>query len=161
MIYETLKERRLNLGLTQAQLSQFSGVSVPTIQNIEAGRANVEWSTLSALVDSLGLELSWHSVAPQWAELYLCGLPISYEGTPAKGSPSLDRLNRAVAKLLPAELDDRERVALESLALALANHFKESFRSYRRIYQPWIPKLVTDKHIKLYRIARAKLSEYL
>ncbi|PIS11624.1 MAG: XRE family transcriptional regulator, partial [Bdellovibrio sp. CG10_big_fil_rev_8_21_14_0_10_47_8] len=39
-IAEQVRSLRLSLGLTQSQLATLAKVSLPTIQNIEAGRAN-------------------------------------------------------------------------------------------------------------------------
>jgi transcriptional regulator with XRE-family HTH domain len=53
-----LKERRLGLGLVQAELAALTGISVHSLSNIESGRANPSLEVLEPLLDCLGLELS-------------------------------------------------------------------------------------------------------
>jgi y4mF family transcriptional regulator len=56
-IVEFIKQRRLLLGITQQDLADFSGVSLRTIREIEAGKANPSIETLNSIVDVLGLEI--------------------------------------------------------------------------------------------------------
>ncbi|KAA6307830.1 hypothetical protein EZS27_040497 [termite gut metagenome] len=56
-IFEFIKQRRLLLGITQQDLADFSGVSLRTIGEIEAGKANPSIKTLNSMVDVLGLEI--------------------------------------------------------------------------------------------------------
>lgn len=53
-----LRERRKSLGLTQKELSRFSGVSIHAISDIESGKANPTLETLNAIADTLGLEIT-------------------------------------------------------------------------------------------------------
>jgi y4mF family transcriptional regulator len=56
-IVEFIKQRRLLLGITQQDLAVFSGVSLRTIGEIEAGKANPSIETLNRIVEGLGLEI--------------------------------------------------------------------------------------------------------
>ncbi|OYN90480.1 transcriptional regulator [Parenemella sanctibonifatiensis] len=53
-----LRERRRDLGLTQAELADLADVSERFVRAVEAGKATVRVDKLGALVDTLGLELS-------------------------------------------------------------------------------------------------------
>jgi len=57
MHYTIIKERRVLLGLTQRDLSDYTGLSLRIIKSIEAGKANPSVATLSKIADVLGLEL--------------------------------------------------------------------------------------------------------
>jgi y4mF family transcriptional regulator len=57
-IAETIKKRRQQLGLSQHELSEMSGVAPRTIVNLESGKASINLKNLSQLADILGMELS-------------------------------------------------------------------------------------------------------
>lgn len=54
-----IAERRLELRLTQANLSEISGVRQSEISKIESGKANPTFATLSAIAASLGSEVTF------------------------------------------------------------------------------------------------------
>lgn len=54
---ELLKERRNFLSITQKELSEISGVTLRKLVDIENGNANPTFSTLSKLLDVLGLKI--------------------------------------------------------------------------------------------------------
>lgn len=71
-ISKKLKQQRKFLKLTQDALSERSGISRPTISNIENNKLdNVSIRTLDRLLESLGLELSVteRSMMPNLEEL--------------------------------------------------------------------------------------------
>jgi transcriptional regulator with XRE-family HTH domain len=51
-------------------------VSLPTIQNIEAGRANPELETIQKLLHVLGIETQWTARKVDWDFLSTCGVPL-------------------------------------------------------------------------------------
>lgn len=55
--YSIIKERRTLLGLTQQDLSDYTGLSVRIIKSIETGKGNPSVGTLNKIADILGLEL--------------------------------------------------------------------------------------------------------
>lgn len=65
MIYWTmdlkdiLKERRNVLSLSQHDLAEMAQVGVATVKDIERGKANPSLSTLSKILDVLGLEIEY------------------------------------------------------------------------------------------------------
>ncbi len=48
---------RIEKGLTQKDLSEITGIAVPTISRIESGKQNLSFRTMQALVSALGGEL--------------------------------------------------------------------------------------------------------
>lgn len=52
-----IKERRETLKITQETLSDLSGVGLRTLKQLEGGKANPTFATLSELADVLGMEL--------------------------------------------------------------------------------------------------------
>ena len=52
-----IKERRAELGLTQQDLSDYTGLSVRIIKSIESEKGNPSLSTLERIADTLGLEI--------------------------------------------------------------------------------------------------------
>lgn len=57
MDYAIIKERRILLGLTQQDLSDYTGLSVRFIKSVEAGKANPSISSLAQIAEVLGLEI--------------------------------------------------------------------------------------------------------
>lgn len=54
---DLIKERRAELGLTQQDLSDYTGLSVRIIKSIESEKGNPSLSTLERIADTLGLEI--------------------------------------------------------------------------------------------------------
>ena len=53
----TLKKRREELGVTQEQLADLSGVGLRTLKALESKKSNPTLETLTKLADVLGMEL--------------------------------------------------------------------------------------------------------
>ncbi|MBT3377894.1 MAG: helix-turn-helix transcriptional regulator [Lentisphaerae bacterium] len=53
----TVTERRKCLGLDQRSLAEIAGVSVHALSDIESGKANPTLRIVSAVADSLGMEI--------------------------------------------------------------------------------------------------------
>jgi transcriptional regulator with XRE-family HTH domain len=159
------------LGLTQAGLGAEAGVSLATVQNVEAGVANPSLGTLRALFGPLGLGLRAEGPAADWDQLARFGVPLLARGGTSSGAFDATALRRQV-ELAALELaeeggtPDRER-KVEGLAawlLALHLHFP-------RVYEAWfsdrprvtslLPTVITGRLIQLSRIARQALSEVL
>ena len=58
MIREICKEKRLSLGITQAELARKVGVRKATISDFENGKANMRSSHLEKVLEILGLNIS-------------------------------------------------------------------------------------------------------
>lgn len=53
----TIKERRALLGISQQDLSEYSGVGISTIKDLERGIGNPSVETLRKILDVVGLEM--------------------------------------------------------------------------------------------------------
>lgn len=56
-IFDTLRERRLLLKVTQEDLADITGISPRTIINIERGQGNPSYATMQKIASVLGLEI--------------------------------------------------------------------------------------------------------
>jgi transcriptional regulator with XRE-family HTH domain len=175
-----LKSRRTRLGLTQVTLAHASGVSLPTIQNLEAGRGNPSLSVLEPLFAALELKIEIHERAVDWNLLARLGVPITSDGSEAsadspqkKGDRSaallMNELKRAAFELNGQSEDPerpRKRDAVQALLLALHDHFPAFYKAQCEsvpVLHELLParKEITGRIIKLRRIAIANLVEYL
>jgi transcriptional regulator with XRE-family HTH domain len=56
-IGKVIKERRALLGISQQDLSDFSGVGISTVKDLERGKGNTSIETLKKILDVVGLEM--------------------------------------------------------------------------------------------------------
>ncbi|MCQ2168695.1 MAG: helix-turn-helix transcriptional regulator [Bacteroidales bacterium] len=56
-LQNTIKKRRKTLSLSQNDLSEMSGLSLATIKSIERGKGNPSITTVSRIMDVLGMEI--------------------------------------------------------------------------------------------------------
>ncbi len=54
---KVIKERRALLGISQQDLSDFSGVGISTVKDLERGVGNPSIVTLKKILDVVGLEI--------------------------------------------------------------------------------------------------------
>ncbi|OFZ79198.1 MAG: hypothetical protein A2603_04015 [Bdellovibrionales bacterium RIFOXYD1_FULL_55_31] len=169
MFNNVIRQTRRNLGLTQAKLSQISGVSLPFIQNMEAGRANPSVGVLGAVLAPLGLTLEIGHAQPNWDDLAALGVPlISKSGTrkiPPTPEALLQGLTCACFELRSSgsSNDPRKREAIQAVILAIMIHFPRFFERCARIpgFAEFIPEQPTARLIKLSRQALSVLATYL
>lgn len=164
-----VKPARESLGISQTDLAHAAHVSLATIQNVEAGRANPAWTTLTEICTALGLEL--HCTPPQadWQALITLGLPLQGDGKAhvTRDAPTLRRhLARAAVDLASGERASRSRQqeCVEAALLTLYHHYPIVTRSWFTRSAALSALLPTDpsgRVIKLARIARARFAEYL
>lgn len=57
-VFETIRNRRALLGVTQEELADVTGVSIRRIVDIERGKANPSFATLQKIAAALGLEIT-------------------------------------------------------------------------------------------------------
>lgn len=57
MNFKIIKERRAILGLTQQDLSDYTGLSLRFIKSVEAGKGNPSIQSLNKIASVLGLEI--------------------------------------------------------------------------------------------------------
>jgi len=165
-----VREARRQLGLSQAELGQAAGVSLATVQNVEAGRANPSLSTLERILAPLGLSLSVEAAAADWDALVALGVPLSGAASPAfRPTPELLRRHVHLAALEVARGGsdaerERRREALQAVLVALEHHHPSTFARLfagSEAVQALRPAALTGHLIKLRRIALRALAEYL
>ncbi len=54
---EVVRQRRKQLGLTQAEVAELAGLAVRTVHAVEAGKSTLRLDALLAVVDVVGLQL--------------------------------------------------------------------------------------------------------
>ena len=54
-----MKSRRKTLAVSQQDLAEMAGVGVATVKDIERGKGNPSLSTVSKLLDVLGMEMQF------------------------------------------------------------------------------------------------------
>ena len=173
-----IRRRRRALGLTQAVVAARARVSLATMENLEAGRANPTLSTLRDVLGPLGLELEIRSEAADWDALVPFGLPLSSFSNAARPAAGLLRgdpaeipalVRRAAADLEspePGPDAERKGEALAAFLLALGTHFPTTCKAWFGTAPELGRFLPFDTHpagrvIKLARVARRTLSEIL
>lgn len=167
-IAEIIRKRRKIRGLSQIELAVKSGVSLPTIQLLEAGKGNPTLEVLKKLERTLGFTLEVREREPDWVLLQKWVLPVvgvgEQEISPEKPSPRklLSQLSEAVEALSQIE---NERVA-EGIAAALY----ALRRYYPLLFSYFFDEVEADRiftqypkgrMIKLSRVAGAKMAEVL
>ena len=165
-----VREMRRAAGLTQAALARRAGVSLATLQNIEAGRANPALATLCKILSALGLELGVRPRAVDWDALGRLGLPLMQDRV-AEGDadptalPALVR--HAALELTSHEVPvgaARRKDALLAMLWALRSHFPTTYDAWFggcREVAALTPARPTGRVIKLARIAKQRLAEML
>ena len=56
-IGKVIKERRALLGISQQDLSDYSGVGISTVKDLERGKGSPSIETLKKILDVMGLEM--------------------------------------------------------------------------------------------------------
>ena len=162
-----IKKIRGDLSLTQMELAAQSGISLPTIQNIESGKANPSLEILTKVLKVLGLEIKVSVPQFQAESAILLGVPLSSTELPSPMKPSRNMLCMEARKwahyLRENVLAEREALAITSFLCALKDHWPSL---YQEIECPIFDKLISVSRknghlIKLRRIAIANLSKYL
>jgi transcriptional regulator with XRE-family HTH domain len=166
MIVE-LKQLRHEYKLSQFELAQESGVSLPTIQKIESGQANPTLEVMEKIFSVLGLQLQVQCPAVDMDRAIAFGVPL----TGKKNSSVILNKNtlkiearKWIQQLIGGKFNEREEDALIAFFLALKLHFPDFYQ--KSISTPLIEKQLKSKMfegriIKLYRIALSNVSLYL
>lgn len=170
LVVDQLREARASLGISQLELSHLTGVSLASIQNLEAGRANPSLGILEPILRVLGLELSLVDSAADWDALVDHGLPLSGKGSVAQPPTATGLVHHL--RLAAREVEHwrsgtdggRKREGLEALLLALRTCFPSRYRKWfgrSPLFERLTPRRPTGRVIKLMRIAEVRLGEYL
>lgn len=164
-----IKQAREQQGLTQNELAYAAQVSLPSVQNIESGRnPNPSLNTLTTILSALGLTLVPQAEPVRWDVLSACGAPLMVSRAKHVRPNALLLLKslRAACLELDARPNEmhRERLAVQSLLLALSTHYPNFFKQHCRsspLLMKHAPLSLSGPMIKLKRQAAAVLAEYL
>lgn len=167
-----LKHRRLEMGLSQVALAAESGVSLPSIQLIEAGRGNPSWETLEKLFHVVELSVRIDPIPFSIEEGVKLGLPLSSDtvafSNTSDAQDLVSYLRKAALYLKSTRIELRLGEAIRALILALLTHYpgflkKHFSRDFLKSLneQVKVPSHQKGRLIKLQRMARARLGEYL
>jgi len=162
-----LKKIRRDLGLTQMELATKSGISLPTIQNIESGKANPSLEILTRILNVLGLEIKVSAPAFQVEKAILLGVPLSSNQSISVIKPSRDMLCLEARKWAHFYREnifsERESLAITSFLCAIKDYWPTIYTEIKcPIFDKQIESSRNNGHlIKLRRMAIATLSKYL
>jgi transcriptional regulator with XRE-family HTH domain len=162
-ISRILRQARLQKKLSQMEVARRSHISLATIQNIEAGRANPEWDTLSALLKALSLKIEVQSQPLDWLLLASLGCPLlmnSTHPTEPNRSDLVEFLATTDISLHKTQMDDRQTLALANWLWALRDHYPSLWEQTHRVTRKWLETL-QPANIKLRRLALSRLATYL
>ena len=164
-----IRSQRLKLGYTQVQLSVLSGVSLPTIQNIEAGKGNPSYEVLQSLMETLGFTVVPTLREANWNYLIQIGLPLS--GTTNQkiqfnDSEFIREIKQACLQVSETKRtpDHRLTEALVAFLFAIKNHFPSWFQQHLEgvpIIESMLTATPSGRMIKLSRQAVDSLSHFL
>jgi len=169
-LVKRIREARKNLKLSQVGLSHLANVSLPTIQNIEAGKGNPSLSVLNSLLSALALELDLKPRGADWDAFAHCGAPLTGNlSSPfdATADILLKHIRDACVELSvdsEGAIRGRKIEALQAVLLALRIYFPSFFAKHLEespLVQRFVSAPVSSKVIKLKRLATERLSEYL
>jgi transcriptional regulator with XRE-family HTH domain len=162
-------QRRRALGLTQTELAHLSGVSLPTIQNLEKGRGNPSLSILEPIGRVLGIDLRFEIHKTDWSQLIAAGVPLMGQENVSHGQINLENmlceLRLACVEVFEnAQIDPRNKEALSAFLIAIKSHYP-AFYKKKLARCPAARELtsveVTGRMIELKRLALARVSEIL
>ncbi len=162
-----LKKVRVDLGLTQMELAIKSGISLPTIQNIESGKANPSLDILTRILHVLGLEIKVSAPDFQLEKAILLGVPLSSNQSNSVIKPSRDMLCLEARKwahyFRENIFSERESLAMTSFLCAIKDYWPTIYIEIEcPIFDRQIETSRNNGHlIKLRRMAIASLSTYL
>lgn len=164
-----LRKLRSDFGYSQTKLSHKSKVSLPTIQNIEAGKANPTIDILEKIIKAFGYRLKLEPLEFNINVAIDLGVPLTrnlsftYNFKP-NAKLLIDEVKKWHHVFMINCLNEREEIALVSFLMALNDHFYAFYQD--EISSPLFNKKISEyrksgKAIKLRRIALTNLSKYL
>lgn len=169
MLFE-LKRYRIQNALSQVKLAQVSGVSLPTIQNIEAGKANPTLEIVERLAKALGLMIRIEAAPFDINTACALGVPLLSEESQKPSlffQPNVDKVIEESRKWLQGFHDhtfgERETVALIAFLAAVRDHYFSTYQLFSNsVFEKLISQYRTDgRVIKLRRIALVNVGKYL
>ncbi|MBI2027054.1 MAG: helix-turn-helix domain-containing protein [Deltaproteobacteria bacterium] len=165
-----VKQRRKSLGLTQMQLAITAGVSLPTVQNLEAGKTNPTIKLFEKITSSLGCSMDVNSLQPDWDYLIHYGLSVSSIQEASKDQTFsfqhfAQEIIKATDDVMLHQQAERFKEALLALLCTLQIHYPTYFDYFfsqnQKILYFMKQKMDRGRIIKLSRMSLAVISKYL
>ncbi len=174
---ELIRSKRTQLGLSQSQLAYEAGVSLPTIQNAEAGKANLSQATLENIFEVLGFRIEAIPKSIDWDIAVQFGVPLTSSNDsvghnmPQNSNEFLfafDYFLKSLPLRQEVDLSDtRNWEAFTAFLWALETHYSKSFKRSRYfkkanfLLKQNIAAFSSGRLIKLRRIALVNLGGFL
>jgi transcriptional regulator with XRE-family HTH domain len=162
-----LKNKRKSLNLSQQKLSELAQVSLPTIQNIEAGKSNPTIDVLNRISQVLGFNINLSIKQTDWNLLSILGVPITNNKIKSSTKPYKDLLLLELKKVIvniDIHQNNRYQTAVAATLLALKTHWPSTFNQFGQLKNK-INLMIESQDaaalLKLRRISIEKLSVYL
>jgi transcriptional regulator with XRE-family HTH domain len=157
MIGSIIKQARTASGLTQSELAGLAAISLATIQNIEAQKANPSFTTLEKLLFHLGLKFSIEPQRPNWDYISKVALPFGPKVATLDVGFFVHQL-RLAAEQTWIDASPREVEALQVLFIVLRQHFPALVKKELRIINRRATEgPLTGRQLKLRRQILQKL----
>jgi transcriptional regulator with XRE-family HTH domain len=166
MFSDVLIQKRKELGFTQQKIAELSEISLPTIQNIENGRANPSLEVILRISKVLGLEMTFQSQMPDWNRLASFAIPLS--NNKSRSNATVDvasamlELRKAVVFCLEQK-NDRQAEALAATILALKSYWPsvyKTFGPFREKMEMLLQRQDVGKLLKLRPLAADRLRRF-
>ena len=158
MLLTEIKRLRQAKGLTQTQLAHLADVSLPTIQNIEAEKANPSLMVFEKILAALDAEIEIKSTQKVTVlELFNCST------AQFKNTPIHKTLKKIIHDFSSAK-SERDLELSVALFMALIEHYpnwlkqKDFYSHCKQQCDMWLKKIDLNRHIKFRRLWLAKLS---
>lgn len=157
--------------MTQVELASMTHISLPTLQNIEGGKANPSLHTLEQIFSFFGLDLTFSQKEIDWELLSFWGLPLLQRSNVNRQLGSVREFTHLIKLACNSLLTDKDQSdykrkldATQALLIAIQEHYPSTFRRYlekSKVTNDILPKQIDERLIKLKRIALSFLSEKL
>lgn len=157
-------QARKMMGFTQMELASRAQVGLATIQNIEAGKANLSYSNLCAIAQALGIRIVFQTKQIDWDLLTQFGVPLlDKTTTPRRIHPNREQLIECLTRIAKDSLPTkgRELESLTSFLLAIRDHYPSTWEDLNPMIKAWLAKKQRHARIQLRRISIAALARYL
>lgn len=143
--------KRKKLGMTQQKLAELAGVSLPTVQNIESGKANPSLEVLNKISSVIGLSVELKTLDVDWDLLASLGVPLTAQIQKPKIRPTRQILELELRKAIVSTAGksvDRKIEALAATLLALKTHWPSVYEGFGSL------KIEADQLINLQDLGR-------
>lgn len=170
MIELLIKKRREASGYSQQKLAELSGLSIATIQNLEAGKGNPTFDVLEQISKVLNFKINFTSNTTNWDRLCDYGLSLVQEETKSKSKRTIKELKELLISAAfeirdSSALLDKERYsdAFSALLFGIKLHYPSFFKKNLQvpILIENLPLKLSGRQLKLYRYSKSILGEYL